>query len=225
MVGRSISVNAFDHVPSAAFLSTSIATRSCASFSPPDAVCGVDVSVGVGSDTIAGSDSFVSQTVPEPVTSPIPVGLAGSPTKSTASTASFLNRFHAPVSPSSCALTINVSRENFPAAKSRTVGVRFSFVSSALSLNSMGASGESGSHSEPRPADTFRSTIRSRSFGRDDQVVDEEMLFVRTRSTHRGSHWNAHGSVTRNVASSTCLPFRLAGENSKYSRCTYPGPQ
>ncbi|CAM5733089.1 hypothetical protein SMICM304S_12224 [Streptomyces microflavus] len=38
LVGRSISVIAFDHVPLAAFLSTSIATRSCASFSPPDAV-------------------------------------------------------------------------------------------------------------------------------------------------------------------------------------------
>ncbi|CAM5733086.1 hypothetical protein SMICM304S_12223 [Streptomyces microflavus] len=173
------------------------------------------VSVGVGSDTIAGSDSLVSHTVPDPVTNPIPLGLAGSPTKSTARTASFLNRFHAAVSPSSFALSISVSRENLPAAKSRTVGVKFSFVSSGLSLNSIGASGESGSHNEPRPAETCRSTIKSRFFGRDDHVVDEEMLFVRTRSTHRGSHWNAHGSVTRNVAPSTCLPFSSAGENSK----------
>lgn len=131
-----------------------------------------------------------------------------------------MNRFQALVSDSSCARISSVSRENLPAAKLRAVGVRFSFVSSGLSLNSIGASGESGSHSEPRPADTFRSPIRSSALGREDQVVEEEMLFVRTRSTQRGSHWNAHGSVNRNVASRTCLPFRLAGENSKYSRCT-----
>ncbi len=111
-------------------------------------------------------------------------------------------------------------RENLPAAKLCTVGVRFSFDSSGLSLNSIGASGESGSHSEPRPADTHRSPIQSSSFGRDDQVVEEEMLLVRTRSTQRGSHWNAHGSVTRKVASRIFLPFRLSGENSKYSLCT-----
>ncbi len=122
------------------------------------------------------------------------------------------------MSPSSCARSSSVSLANLPAAKSATVGVRFSLVSSGLSLKSMGALGWSGSHADPRPADTFRSTIRSSSFGRPDQVVDDVKLFVRVRSTHRGEHWNAHGSVTRNVALSTCLPLRLAGENWKYSR-------
>lgn len=163
----------------------------------------------------AGSAEFGEQTVPVPEVIPTFTGTAGLPTYLTDSTASFLNRFQAAVSPSSWARSWRVSRANLPAAKSRTVGVRFSLDSSGLSLNSIAASGESGSQSDPRPADTCRSTIRSRSFGREDQVVDAEMLSVRTRSTHLGSHWKAQGSVTAKVASRTCLPFSEAGENSK----------
>ncbi|MFF9280471.1 hypothetical protein [Streptomyces griseosporeus] len=137
---------------------------------------------GLTLPVIVGLLSEVEHTWVLPLTKPTPVGLSGRPTKSTAKVASFLNRFHAEASDSSCARTSSVSRENLPAAKSRTVGVRFSFVSSGLSLNSIGASGESGSHSEPRPADTHRSTIQSSSAGRVDHVVDEEMLLVRTRS-------------------------------------------
>ena len=73
-------VKASGQVPSASFLSTSIAARSIAPDSPPETVCGVDARVGVGSETTAGADSLVSQTVPEPVTRPMPVGFAGSPT-------------------------------------------------------------------------------------------------------------------------------------------------
>ncbi len=80
VVGRSIVVKASVQVPSEFFLSTSIAARSIAPDSPPGMVRGVDARVGVGSETTAGAVSFVSQTVPEPVTMPIPVGFAGSPT-------------------------------------------------------------------------------------------------------------------------------------------------
>ncbi len=182
---------------------------------PPGAAMGFPVTRGPGSAMTEGASASREHTTPLPVTNPVAVGSAGRPTYFTMSTASFLKRFHAAVSPSSCAFSIRVSRENLPAAKLFTVGVRFSLDSLGESSKVMGASGESGSHAEPRPAETLRSTIRSRLAGREDQVVEDEMLFVRTRSTTRGSHWNAQGSVTRKAACRTFLPLSSAGENSK----------
>jgi hypothetical protein len=84
-----------------------------------------------------------------------------------------LNFFQLLASVSSLARSISVSVDQVPVARFDTVEVRFSSVSSGLSLNSTTAAGWAGLQSLPRPCDTRRSPILSTVDGPGHRVDSE----------------------------------------------------